>query len=164
MSLHEMRSTFARRELSYLHHHILISIETGLFNIGLLGFLLGRAFSFPSAKNEYLGPQGDATLYFGTAVESVRLCCNTATKNPPVSCKCGYMRMLYFIRSQKSNTGPIKRTIFPGRVLPLVANDSVRDALCPSHQEEKRCSLRMCLSILSHGRPSEAISSGQDAG
>ena len=74
------------------------------------------------------------------------------------------MRMLSFIRSQKSNTRPNERTIFLDQVLLLVANDSVQDALCPSHQEEKQCSLRMSLSVLSHGRPSEAISSGQDAG
>ena len=98
-------------------------------------------------------------LYFGAAVDG--LCCNTAIKKPPVSCKCGYMRVLSYIRSQKNfQYQPNGHTTVSGQGLLflLAANDSVQDALPPFHQEARRCSHRTSQSMSSHGRPSEAIS------
>jgi hypothetical protein len=101
-------------------------------------------------------------LYLGAVVD--RRCCNTARKNPPVSCRCGYMRMLSFAVKPKTKCSARFRTIAPGRVLPSVANGSVRAARYPSHQEAKRRSLRMCRKISCHGQWLEAILSNQAFG
>lgn len=42
--------------------------------------------------------------YLGAVVDC--RCCNTARKNPPVSCRCGYMRMLSFAVKPKTSVQP----------------------------------------------------------
>lgn len=73
-----------------------LAFESGLLRFWL-GWLhiLGRTFSFPAASivsSKFL--DGETSQIYLDGLASVGFLSKTATKKPPESCRCGYIRML----------------------------------------------------------------------